>query len=177
MRDSNTLIFRDAPISKVQCEHPVVAGSLIVVPASTTIAYVDDPANRELVTSTECISAGSYHVPPMITFKGAYHLRKFFKNDIDGNILFSRSDSGFVNDKLTLQWLQHFNKFTKNQIVGQYQILIFDNYELYITQEFIEYCWENYIQPFQLPPHSTHLTQPLDVSVFQKFKYEFKQCL
>ena len=33
----------------------MVAGSLIVVPASTTIAYVDDPANRELVTSTECI--------------------------------------------------------------------------------------------------------------------------
>ena len=155
----------------------MVAGSLIIVPTSTTIAYVDDPANRELVTSTECISAGGYHVPPIIIFKGAYHLQKFIKNDMDSNILFYQSESGFVNDKLTLHWLQYFNKFTKNQIVGQYQILIFDNYELYITQEFIEYCWENYIQPFQLPLHLTYLMQPLDIGAFQKFKYEFKRCL
>jgi hypothetical protein len=66
-----------------------------------TIAYVDDLANRELVTSTECISAGGYHIPPMITFKGTYHLRKFFKNNIDSNILFSQSESSFVNDKLS----------------------------------------------------------------------------
>jgi DDE superfamily endonuclease len=159
------------------CLIGMVAGSLIVVPTGTTVAYVDDPANRELVTSTECISASGYHVPPMITFKGAYHLRKFFKNDMDGNILFSRSDSGFVNDKLTLRWLQHFNEFTKNRTAGRYRMLIFDGYGSHITQEFVEYCWENHIRPFQLPPHSTHLTQPLDVGAFQKFKYEFKQCL
>jgi hypothetical protein len=41
----------------------IVTDSLIIVPASTTVAYVDDPANRELVTLIECISAGGYHVP------------------------------------------------------------------------------------------------------------------
>ena len=80
----------------------MVTGSLIIVPASTIIAYIDDPVNRGLVTSTECISAGGYHIPPMITFKGTYHLWKFFKNDMDGNILFSQSEFGFVNDKLIL---------------------------------------------------------------------------
>jgi DDE superfamily endonuclease len=155
----------------------VVNSSLVIVPAGTTISYVDDPENRELVTSTECISAGGYHVPSMITFKGAYHLRKYFENNMDGNILFSRSDSGFVNDKLTLRWLQHFNKFTVNRIIGRYRLLIFDGYGSHITQNFIDYRWENKIRPFQLPPHSTHLTQPLDVGAFQKFKFEFKQCL
>ena len=29
----------------------------------------------------------------------------------------------------------------------------------------------------QLLPYLTHLTQLLDVGVFQKFKFEFKQCL
>ena len=53
----------------------MVAGSLIIIPASIIIAYVDDPANQELIISTECISAGGYHVLPMITFKGAYLLR------------------------------------------------------------------------------------------------------
>jgi hypothetical protein len=81
----------------------IVGGSLIIVPAHVTTTYVDDPNNRELITSTEYISASSYHVPPMVTFKGTYHLRKYFKNDMDDNILFSQSESGFVNDKLTLK--------------------------------------------------------------------------
>jgi hypothetical protein len=83
----------------------MVSGSLVIVPLNCDEVYVDDPANRELVTSTECISATGHHVPPMITFKGAYHLRKHFKNDIDDNTLWTRSESGFVNDKLTFKWL------------------------------------------------------------------------
>jgi hypothetical protein len=111
----------------------MVNSSLVVVPKGCTVAYVDDPENRELVTFTECIFAGGYHVLPMITFKGAYHLRKYFKNEMDGNILFSRSDSGFVNDKLTLRWLKHFNDFTEKQTVGRYRMLIFDGYGSHIT--------------------------------------------
>lgn len=56
-------------------------------------------------------------------------------------------------------------------------MLIFDGYGSHVTQDFLDYCWANHIRPFQLPPHSTHLSQPLDVGVFQKFKFEFKQCL
>ena len=56
-------------------------------------------------------------------------------------------------------------------------MLIFDGYGSHITQEFIEYCWENRIRPFLLPAHSTHLTQPLDVGVFQYFKYNFKEAI
>ena len=111
----------------------VAAGSLVITLADCKTVYVNDPANRELVTSTECISTGGFHVPPMITFKGAYHLRKYFKNDIDGNILWTRSDSGFTNDKLTLSWLKHFDRFTTNRTKGRYRMLIFDGYGLYVT--------------------------------------------
>jgi len=81
----------------------MVNGSFVVAPADAVASYVDDPEERELVTATECISGGGYHVPCMLTFKGAWYLRKYFKNQIDGDTLFSRSDSGFVNDKLTLR--------------------------------------------------------------------------
>src|SRR6266487_3003885 len=138
------------------CMIGMVNGSLVVVPAGYTVAYVDDLENRELVTSTECISAGGYHVLPMITFKGAYHLRKYFTNEMDGNILFSRSESGFVNDKLTLRWLRHFNDFTEKRTVGRYRMLIFDGYGSHITQDFLDFCWSHHIRPFQLLPHSTH---------------------
>jgi hypothetical protein len=155
----------------------MVNGSLVIVPTECEVVYVDNPENRELITSIECISTGGYHVPPMITFKGAYHLRKYFKNDSDGNILWTQSDSGFVNDKLTLKWLKHFDLYTANCTKGSYRLLIFDGYGSHITQDFIDYCWQHRIRPFQLPPHSTHLIQPLDVGVFQKFKHKFKKCI
>jgi hypothetical protein len=84
---------------------------LVIVPAGETTAFVDDPDNKELVTAVECISATGYHPPAMLIFKGAYYLRKHFDNDIDGDVLFARSDSGFSNDKLALKWLHHFEKF------------------------------------------------------------------
>jgi hypothetical protein len=56
-------------------------------------------------------------------------------------------------------------------------LLIFDSYRSHITKAFIDYCWQYCIRLFQLLPHSTHLIQPLDVGVFQKFKHEFKKCI
>jgi hypothetical protein len=46
----------------------------------------------------------------MIIFVGAYHLRRYFKNnDLDGDITFTRSESGYSNDKLGVRYLEHFN--------------------------------------------------------------------
>jgi hypothetical protein len=56
-------------------------------------------------------------------------------------------------------------------------MLIFDGYGSHVTQEFIDYCWENRIRPFQLPAHTTHLTQPLNVGAFQSYKHNFKECI
>ena len=56
-------------------------------------------------------------------------------------------------------------------------MLIFDGYGSHITQPFIEYCWEHRIRPFQLPPHSTHLLQPLDVGIFQTYKLNLKKSI
>jgi hypothetical protein len=69
------------------CLIGMVASSLVIALADCNTIYVDDPANRELLASVECISAGRYYVPPMVIFKGAFHLRKSFKNDMDDNIL------------------------------------------------------------------------------------------
>jgi hypothetical protein len=155
----------------------VSAGNTVIVPKGASITYVDDPGQRELVTATECCSATGYHVPVMLIFKGAYHLRKYFKNDLSGDTFFGRSESGFTNDKLTLSWLQHFDRYTKKRTIGRYRMLIFDGYGSHITQDFIEYCRQHRIQPFQLPPHSTHLLQPLDVGIFQNYKRNFKNSI
>jgi hypothetical protein len=59
-------------------------------------------------------------VPPMIIFLGAYYLRRYFDNDIDRDTLFTRLDSGYLDNKLRLKYLEHFNRYTKNLTKGRY---------------------------------------------------------
>jgi len=56
-------------------------------------------------------------------------------------------------------------------------MLIFDGYSSHLTQQFIDFCWQHNIRPFQLIPYSTHLCQPCDVGAFQKLKHEFKKLI
>ena len=44
-------------------------------------------------------------------------------------------------------------------------------YGSHCTKEFIDFCDDHKIIPLCLPPHTTHLLQPLDVVVFQPYKH------
>ena len=55
--------------------------------------------------------------------------------------------------------------------MGVWRLLILDGYGSHLTYEFYEYAQQHHIELFRLPPHSTHLTQPLDVGCFQPFKH------
>ena len=52
-----------------------------------------------------------------------------------------------------------------------------DGYGSYYTKEFIQYCDDNGIIPFGLPPHITHILQPLDVCCFQPLKHYYAKAL
>jgi hypothetical protein len=153
----------------------VTSSEKVLVPKDTIAAYSADPENKELITSVETIGYSGWKVPPMIIFAGAYHLRRHFKNDLDGDILFARSDTGYSNDKLGVRYLEHFKYFTEKHCIGKYRMLLFDGHGSHLTQEFIDFCWDHHIRPFQLPPHTTHLLQPLHVGVFQSLKHNFKK--
>ncbi|KAI1000804.1 hypothetical protein K3495_g7394 [Podosphaera aphanis] len=94
----------------------VVAGEKVLVPEGSKSAYESDPDNRELVMVVATIGATGRLVPPMIIFKGAYHLRNNFDNDMDPDILWARSESGFTNDGLGLKYLEHFDLFTREKL-------------------------------------------------------------
>ena len=76
----------------------VSSGEKALVPKDTLAVYTADPENKELITSVETINYGGRKVPPMIIFAGAYHLRRYFKIDLDGDITFARSSSGYSNE-------------------------------------------------------------------------------
>lgn len=52
-------------------------------------------------------------------------------------------------------------------------MLILDGYESHVNAEFEAYCKEHNIITLCLPPHSSHLTQPLDVGCFNVLKLRY----
>ena len=68
----------------------VISGKKVLVPKDATVAYFTDPENRELITSVKTLNYSGQKVPLMIIFAGAYHLRRYFKNnDLDSDITFT----------------------------------------------------------------------------------------
>jgi hypothetical protein len=117
----------------------VTTSEQVIVSIDCTVVYQADPANRELVTTVETLNYGGKKVPSMIIFSSAYHLRKHFDNDMNGDILFAHSALGYSNDKLGLVYLKHFNLFMESSTKGSYCMLIFNGHSSHVTQPFIDY--------------------------------------
>jgi len=146
-------------------------GQVVWTYADIRAVYISDPDNRELVTLMECISRVGKVIKPMIVMSGIVFKEQHFDNDLDDDVLFGISESRYTNDRLSFEWIKHFDKQTKDSKKGKYKLLIIDGHGSYLTYEFVNYCWDYDIIPFLLPAHTTHLLQPLNIGVFQSYKH------
>ncbi|KFY28641.1 hypothetical protein V491_00368 [Pseudogymnoascus sp. VKM F-3775] len=131
----------------------------------TVVIYTDrcsnpklvQPSNREWAIAICAVAADGHIVPPFLCIAGRFHLAPWYQN---GNI--------------PLNWvLQHFDKATQLRQVGRYRMLMLDGHKSHINAEFNNYCKEKDIIPLCLPPHSSHLTQLLDVGIFGLLKWAY----
>ena len=74
-----------------------------------------------------------------------------------------------------MEWIRHFEEFTAPRKVGVYRLLVLDRHESYHLVEFEEYCKEHNIVTLCMPPHSSHLLQPLDVGCFSPLKKAYSR--
>jgi hypothetical protein len=131
--------------------------------------FGNNTTNRESVTVIEAISVDGFVIPPLIILSARQALLRWFDNIEEERLAIS--DTGFANDLLAYQWIQHFHWSTIARTSGPYRLLICDNFGSHLTYEFIQFCEKNRIIPFFLPSHTSHLLQPLDVGVFNVYKH------
>ncbi|KAH8640697.1 hypothetical protein IG631_03638 [Alternaria alternata] len=133
------------------------------------------PGNREWVTLIAAINAAGWSVPPFLIFAGQYHLSAWYEEDIPRDWAIAVSDNGWTNNELGVEWLKHFNAYTKTRVVGARRLLVFDGHKSHHSLEFQEFCKENNIYTLCMPPHSSHLLQPLDVGCFSPLKRAYSR--
>jgi hypothetical protein len=133
------------------------------------------PGNREWVTAIETINAAGWVLPPMVIFAGKTHRTNWFENtDLPLDWMIGVSENGWTNDQLGFEWLQSvFEPNTKDRTKGVYRLLILDGHNSHLTPRFDQFCTEHKIVPLCMPPHSSHILQPLDVGCFSVLKRSY----
>ncbi|USP74405.1 uncharacterized protein yc1106_01679 [Curvularia clavata] len=148
-----------------------VAATSKVVTSSDRVgrAVVIQPGNREWVTAIECVNASGWCLPPFIILSGKVHQSSWYR-DLPLDWTIGVSDNGWTTDELGLEWVKHFNQHTAARTAGVYRLIILDGHSSHATPEFDQYCADNKIITLCMPPHTSHLLQPLDVSCYSPLK-------
>ena len=142
-----------------------------IINANIRQKFLAKPGHQEWVTVVECVCADGSIVPPLVIFKAENLSTQWIPASIHGNWRFDCNTKGWTSNKHGVQWLkQCFDPQTRDKAGGEYRLLICDGHDSHITAEFIAHCIDNCILLMILPPHSSHLTQPLDVGVFGPLK-------
>ena len=132
------------------------------------------PGNREWATAIICCNGEGETVPPFLVVQGQFHLSNWYtETDFPADWAIKPTSNGWTNNETGLEWLKHFNKHTLNRRKGKYRMLVLDGHESHESVAFQSYCEENDIICLRLPPHSSHLTQPLDVGCFGNLKRSY----
>ncbi|OBS16264.1 hypothetical protein FPOA_27625 [Fusarium poae] len=129
------------------------------------------PGNREWVTVIQAINAEGRAIDPFIVVAGQYHLANWYReSNLPATWAIATTQNGWTDNETGLEWLKHFNRCTTNRSTGPYRLLILDGHESHHSADFEIYCEEHNIITLCMPPHSSHLLQPLDVGCFGLLK-------
>jgi DDE superfamily endonuclease/Tc5 transposase DNA-binding domain/helix-turn-helix, Psq domain len=142
-----------------------------IINAKVRQQFQAKPGRQEWVSVVECICADGTIVPPLVIFKAENLSTQWIPAHIHGHWRFSCNSKGWTSNDHGVRWLkQCFDPTTCQKAAGEYRLLICDGHDSHITGKWIAHCMDNNIILMILPPHSSHLTQPLDVGVFGALK-------
>jgi len=126
---------------------------------------------QEWITAIECVSASSVAIPPLVIFKAKYTNTAWIPANTPLDWRFSTSNSGWTSNSHAYEWLTTvFEPVTRPADPTHRRLLIMDGHGSHITANVVAYCMEHTIDLLILPPHTSHMLQPLDVGVFSPLK-------
>ena len=128
------------------------------------------------VTMIGCVNALGNSVPPHFVFKGKRNNPDLMEGASAGATS-SMSESGWSNRVIFQSYLEdHFMKHVQSS-EDKPVLLMYDGHASHVSPYLIQWAREHHIILFVLPPHTSHLLQPLDVGVFGPFKkFYYSEC-
>ena len=135
-------------------------------------AYEVEPGRAEWVMVVECICSDGSANHPLVIFKGETTIQTaWIPPEMDKDWSWTCNTKGWTCDKIGEEWIKRcFEPLTHIKVNGRKHLLICDGHGSHVTAPFIRFCIDHDIVVLLMPPHFSHLCQPLDVSIFSPLK-------
>ena len=118
----------------------------------------------------ECVSASGVTLPLCLISKGQNLNSGWIPDETPAGWKFITSKKDWTSNLIGFEWLKaDFQPFVSKSTNLQH-LLIIDGHSSHVTARFIAYYITSRIDLFLLPPHLSHKTQPLDLSIFGPLK-------
>ena len=134
--------------------------------------YTVTSGDRAQITVMACASASGYSLPPMVIFDRKHLQPEMTTGEVPGTS-YGLSDSGWMNAELFQLWFQ--NHFLVHAPSCRPLLLLLDGHSSHYNLNTIRMAADEGVILFCLPPHTTHLLQPLDNGTFSSLKANWMQ--
>lgn len=129
---------------------------------------------KENITVLLVFNASGSICPPLVIFPYVRPPKALVKN-MPENWILAKSESGWMRSDVFYEYIcNDFNKWLNKNKIERPVILFIDGHRSHMTLPLSQFCEENSIILYALPPNTTHMLQPADVSVFRPLKQEWR---
>ena len=132
-------------------------------------------SGKQNYTVLFCGNAAALVLPPYVIYKSA-NLYDEWCNGGPSGTRYNATASGSMECNIFVDWLvNHFIPGTKH--INGPKVLILDGHVSHVSIKVITECQKANVHLVCLPPHSSHVLQPLDVGVFGPLKQSWRGIL
>lgn len=150
-------------------------GRVIAPKGWKNIYQIQNGSEKETITALMTFSAAGEIVTPMVVFPYV-RVPADVVNSVPHDWFLGRSDTGWMVSETFYEYIANgFNKWLIENNVPKPVILFVDGHKSHLTLARSKFCDENQIILYALPPNTTHMMQPADVSVFKPLKSDYKK--
>ena len=133
------------------------------VVAAVGMKKVQSPGRKGQITIVACGNAAGQVLLTLIIFDAKKVKAAWIRDEVPGS-KYGVSDKGWINIDLFETW---FNKlFLPNAVAGRPLLLLLNGHSIHYQPKVINLALRNDVIILCLPPHTIHVTQPLDCGFF-----------
>ena len=128
--------------------------------------------DKSQITVLSCCSAAGYAIPPLVIFDRKSLKTELTTGEVPGTV-YGLSKKGWIDGDLFDLWFhKHFLAYAPPV---RPLLFLMDGHSSHFQPSVIQRAAEERVIVFCLPPHTTHLTQPLDKGCFGPLKVHWRE--
>lgn len=141
-----------------------------IISGKNSKAQAVTSGRSQTVTLIGCVNAIGHQIPPYFVFPGARMIDSLLEGATPGTSG-TVTPTGWSNTEVFANYMQHhLLKYLPPRSSDEPVLVLYDGHKSHVSLNLIEWAKSENIILFVLPPHCSHILQPLDVSCFGPFE-------